>query len=83
MPSLKASAQRSLRRATRGGSFQRSRMVRQPAVNRSFLRFDSFRWSPCPCRPTVRMLDFQSGDDGFDSRPSPRLVDATHGRNAS
>lgn len=28
-----------------GASFQRSRMVRQPAVNRSSRRFDSFRWS--------------------------------------
>lgn len=29
----------------RGSTFQRSRMVRQPAVNRSSRRFDSFRWS--------------------------------------
>ena len=28
-----------------GGSFQRSRMVRHPAVNRTHRRFDSFRWS--------------------------------------
>lgn len=35
-----------LLRATRTGrSFQRSRMVRQPAVNRSLRRFDSSRWS--------------------------------------
>lgn len=47
--------------ATRGGdTFQRSRMVRQPAVNRSSRRFDSFRWSLRPLEETLQAKDVGS-----------------------
>jgi hypothetical protein len=59
-----------------GHSFQRSRMVRQPAVNRSSRRFDSSRWSSRPLLSTRRRLFGARGASALElpARADPRAI---------